>query len=323
MPRRRLYPSRALFALTLSLALGPRLFAQSEITLGHYHELLPYFNAGATAMESNFRLVAVHTRQWEGISDAPKSFVVSGEMPLKVLGGRHGAGVLMSNETFGLWVDTELSARYALGFGLAGGHLRLGLGLHLLNTRLEGSRISIPQGIEGAGQTDSALPTSDISGRGLDASIGAFYSNRKLWAGISVGQLLASDIVVGDRFRRMRTRGYTFVGGYNYQRGKSLFSWHPSLLAQIDEVGMYRLDGRLGVWYRERFYLSGIYRHNASVGVGLGIRLGKAYLGYQYELPTNALRAASWGNHEVLLSYSLPINLEGKRLTKYKSIRLL
>lgn len=314
---------RGLGLLILILGLGEGLRAQSYLTLGQYTELLPYYNASAIAATDALHLRAVHNRQWEGVDGASKSFLLMADMPLRFLRQTHGIGVQMSNDAFGLFVDTELSARYAFRMKLGTGRLHIGLGVHFVTSRFEGSKIYIPEGIDGMSSTDVSLPTTDVSGQGIDASVGLFYQHPRWWVGLSTGQLLAPTILLDNKYQRERTRAYTLVAGYNYQTAHSLFLWTPSLMAQIDDLQMYRLEGRMGVWYREKFHLAAMYRHASAVGVALGIKLGQAYLGYQYELPTTELRAASWGSHEIMVSYSMPIHLEGKRATKYKSIRLL
>lgn len=313
----------SLCLLALSVEGGQRLLAQSYLTIGQYTELRSYYNPAAIGTSNELRLSAAHTRQWEGLDGASRSFLLMGDMPMKLLGLTHGAGIQMSNDSFGLFTDTELAARYAVRLPLGKGQLHIGLGAHLITSRFAGSKVYIPEGASGMSSTDTSLPTTDVSGQGIDASFGAYYQSPRWWMGLSVGQLLAPRILIENKYHRERVRAYTLMAGYNYRSSGSLFLWVPALLAQIDEYSMYRLEGRMGVWYRDRFHLAAMYRHGSAVGVALGLRLGKMYLGYQYELPTSEIKAASWGSHEVMVSYTMPIQLDGKRPTKYKSVRLL
>lgn len=297
--------------------------AQGYLSVGQYPELLPYYNPAALALDHELKLRAAHQRLYEGIEGAAKSFVVLGDMPLKVLGSVHGVGVQLSNETFGLFTDTELAVRYALGLKVGKGTLRMGAGVHMLTSSFDGTKVYIPIGIDGTSVADPSIPTSQISGRGFDLALGAYYSTPSYWLGLSVGHIIAPTILMGERYQRMHTRVYTLVGGYNYQAPQSLYRWTPSFLAHVDERGLYRMEGRIGLWYRNRLHVSPFYRLNSGVGVGVGLRLSKLYLGYQYEYPTNKLRSTSWGSHELMISYSMPIDLMGDRQTKYKSIRVL
>lgn len=304
-------------------ALGQSLLAQTNLVLGQYTELLPYYNPASIAQVGEMQLRAVHNRQFEGVEGASKSFLLQANLPLRLMGTAHGLGVQMHNDSFGLFADTELTGQFAARISLGKGKLHIGAGLSLISSRFSGSKIYIPDGVDGMSRQDDALPKTDVSGRGMDASIGLYYYHPKYWVGLSTSQLLAPTILLGERYKRERTRTYTLAAGYNYCAIESLLTWTPSLLAQVDERGTYRLEGRIDAWYRERFHVAALYRYASAVGINLGIKLGKAYLGYQYELPLSELRAASWGNHEVMLAYSIPINMDDSKPTKYKSIRLL
>lgn len=309
--------------LLAMISLGQGLFAQTTLPLGQYTELLPHFNPASLALGSELYLRAVHNRQLEGLEGASKSFLVMGDMPISWLGVRQGLGVQMSNQQIGLFKDTELTARYALRLKLGKSYLQVGLGGSIISSTFEGSKVFIPGGVEGLSPTDSALPAGDVSGRGIDAQLGVYYQAERYYAGLSVNQLLAPDIVLDNLYRRERIRSYTLVAGYNYRTLSGRWQLQPSVLAQIDERQFYRVDLRLDTWYADRFRVALLYRPSLAVGLGLGMRFGKGYIGYQYELPTTELRRASWGNHELVATYSMPIDLSGGKKPTYKSIRLL
>lgn len=306
-----------------SLSLGQGLSAQIGLPIGQYLDLLPHLNPAAIGLGDELSLRAIHNRQLEGLEGASKSFLVMGDMPLAMLGGRHSAGVQMSNEVIGLFKDTELTGRYAIRTRLGKGYLQVGVGGSIISSTFEGSKIFIPEGIEGMAPADAALPVGNVSGRGFDAHLGAYYSRANFWIGISVSQLLGLEIMLDNRYYRDRPRGYSLVAGYRSDRLTSRWRWSTALLAQIDERAFYRLDLRLDAWWDRRFKVGAFYRHRSAVGLTLGLQLGRAYVGYQYELPSTALRAASWGNHELLVGYSMPIDLSGKKTATYKSARLL
>lgn len=309
----------------LVLLLGiQRLCAQSEITIGQYTEQLPYYNVAALGLKNEVVLSALHNRQLEGIEASAKSFIVMGDMPIKLLNRRHGLGVQLDNKSFGIFRDAGLSARYAFRWHLAkAGILQIGAGLRLQSSSIDGSRIFIPGGIEGSSPTDEALPTGEVAGRGLDVQLGVFYRYDNLDVGVGINNLLNSRIILNNKYVRELSRSYTFYTCYRIGKEQTTLIWEPSLLFTIDTNALYRLDLKVGAWYHQRFYAAALYRPLQALGVNLGIKLGKMFLGYQFESPTNELRHGTWGNHELLISYTIVIDIGEKRNKRYKSIRLL
>lgn len=307
----------------LLIASGGRIWAQGNLSIGQYPDQQAYYNPAAIAQTHDLKLTVAHQRTYEGIDGAPKSFLLLGDMPLKMMYGAHGLGVQLSNESVGLFTDTELAVRYALGFKVRGGILRIGVGVHMLTSRFDGTKVYIPTGIDGVSAADPSIPTTEVSGRGFDLAFGGYYTTSTYWLGVSVGHIFAPTILMGERYQRIYTRSYILMGGYNYRASNSLYKWMPSFLAHINEQGLYRVEGRMGMWYRDRFHVAPFYRLFSGVGVGVGVRLGKLYLGYQYEYPTSKLRSTSWGSHELMMSYSMPIDMARDRQIKYKSIRVL
>lgn len=300
------------------------LYAQMGIPVGQYTEFLPYYNAASIGRKDELHIRALHNRQLEGVEGSAKSFLLMGDMPISFLGHRHSVGVQMDNVSFGAFKDTGLAVRYALGMNLGkAGLLRVGLGLRLQSSVIDGSHIYIPNGIEGSSQADEAIPLGEVSGRGLDAQFGLFYRFRGLDIGLGVSNLFDSNIIIEQKYKREQSRLYSLFALYRLGRSDKALNWEPSILFATTGMGLYRLDLKLGLWYHGRFYISGVYRPLQAFGANLGIKLGKAYIGYQFESPTGVIRSGSWGNHELFISYAIPVDLGEKRNLKYKSVRLL
>lgn len=314
-----------LYSLCILLAsLGiQRLYAQTEV-VGQYPMLQGYHNASAIGLSDELSMTALHTRQLEGIESSSKSFIVVADMPLRLLERRHAVGVQLVGTSFGLFKDTSLGVRYAFRIGLGRlGMLQLGGGARLTTSVFDGAKVFIPAGIEGASSADDAIPQTEVSGRGIDAQFGIYYQYKNISLGIGVNNILGATILLGNKYKREQERSYNLVARYAWTIKGTAFELDPSLFFEMTEGQLYRLDLRLGAWYRERFYLAGIYRPGRAFGVNLGMRLGKVYAGYQFEQSTTELGRGSWGNHELLISYSMPVQMGDKKANKYKSVRLL
>lgn len=308
----------------LLLSLGVQgLYAQMGM-IGQYPMLLGHYNAASIGLGDELSLTALHTRQLEGVEGSSKAFVVMADMPLMFLGHRHGVGVELTSTTFGLFKDTSFAARYAFGIGFGQlGRLQVGASMRLLTSVFDGTKIFVPSGIEGVSSVDDAIPAAEVSGRGIDAQIGAYYRYRNIDLGIGVNNLLGATILLGNKYKREHVRSYNLFARYAIGIDRIALRFEPSVIFEATEALLYRLDLRLGVWYKKLVYMAGMYRPGQAWGANLGVRLGKVYLGYQFERPTSELGRGSLGNHELLLCYSMPIDLEGKKNKKHKSIQLL
>lgn len=67
------------------------------------------------------------------------------------------------------------------------------------------------------------------------------------------------------------------------------------------------------------------YRYGDAVAIMAGMEITNGLsIGYSYDIPASAMITASWGSHEVFLSYEMEIGTGGdSRRNSYKSIRIL
>ena len=107
--------------------------AQYDVSFSHYWDLEPYYNAGAAGIYEKLNLRAATRQQWVGMPGAPKSFLALADMPLRFLKADHGVGLMLANDSYGLFKTTSLGLQYAYKVRLWGGQLSLGLQLGLVS----------------------------------------------------------------------------------------------------------------------------------------------------------------------------------------------
>ncbi len=311
--------------LLLSLfGLGQKVFAQNDLTLGQYPILNSYYNPSSIAQGTDLNFTLMHNRQLEGVKNSSKSFLLMANMPFRLFGGMYYGGFRLQTHSFGLFKDNTLTGLLATNIHLTKQlKLRFGLGLSLISSIFEGDKVFIPSGGEGMSKTDEAIPTTEVSGRGFDAQLGLGLQYRNIDFGFGVRNLLAIPIVLGTTYQRQTTRNYNFYLGYNFSIKNTLIDCKPSVFASLDENLLYRVDSRMDFSYNNRFHFGAMYRLNNAWGLSLGLSFGKAMLLYQFEYPTTELGRGTYGTHEAVLTYSVPINLGGNKKGVYKSIRLL
>ncbi len=310
--------------LLSSAGITQKVFAQIDLTLGQYPILGSYYNPSAIAEGKELNLALVHNRQFEGISDASKSFLLMADTPFELFGGIHYGGFRLQTHSFGLFKDNELTGLFATKFSL-GKRLRIkvGLGFSLISSIFEGDKVVIPSAGEGMSKTDEAIPTSEVAGKGFDAQFGLGLEYKDLDFGLGIRNLFAAPITLGTNYQRQSSRSYNLYLGYNFLVKNTLLTCKPSVFASLNENLWYRLDTRLDFSYNKRFHFGAMYRLNNVWGLSLGMSFGKARLLYQFEYPTSELGRGTFGTHEIVLTYSLPISLGKNKKGVYKSIRLL
>ena len=111
----------------LTLILPERTKAQSDAQFTQYFEVPSYYNAAATGMTDFIRIRGGSRLQWVGIDNAPQTFLITADMPLKLFNKRFGIGLMMQQESLGLYKNMMLGAQIGYKFKLFKGEFSAGL----------------------------------------------------------------------------------------------------------------------------------------------------------------------------------------------------
>ena len=65
------------------------------------------------------------------------------------------------------------------------------------------------------------------------------------------------------------------------------------------------------------------YRHKDAVSAFIGVNLKDAYLGYCYDYPISAISKATFGSHEVFVTYNVKLQNNDKNKNRQKGVRLM
>jgi type IX secretion system PorP/SprF family membrane protein len=286
------------------------------------------FNPGAIADNGDMaRLSAIHKLQWVGISGAPVNTYVNFSTPFSIKKNLFGAGLSIENQTMGLFSKQNIEVTGAYKLKLLDGILSLGLNAGLVNVSFAGDSVSIPSGDYGndyhvpAG-SDPLIPTSKISGLAFNMSLGAYFYNNKFNIGLSVLNVTAPTIRWSDTQETYVGRMLYLTGGYNLSLANPYFTLKPSVLIKTNFVN-YQTDMNLILDYHDKWWGGLGYRFDDAVMFMGGIRLINGLtVGYTFDLPTTSILGASFGSHEIFVTYDFMISFE-KRNRKYKSVRIL
>lgn len=305
--------------------------AQVDAQFTQYYAIPTYYNPAATGTTDYLRLRGGTRLQWMGIKNAPKTFVITADMPFKFIGKRFGVGLNIQQESLGLYKNLNLAAQLSYKIKLFGGQLSAGLQIGIVNETFKGSEVYIPDNDDYHQSTDDGIPTSDLNGTALDLGIGAYYTHKYFWASLSCQHANSPKITFNaesgegtneKNYEFKAGRILYFMAGSNIPIKNTLFEVIPTVLVKSDlTFTTGEITGRLR--YRKFLSIGAGYRYKDAISVVLAAEIKNFYLGYSYDYPTSAISKASSGSHEIFAGYSLKLDLSEKNKNKHKSIRIM
>lgn len=309
---------RILLTVVVSLAGAVGALAQYDMSLSHYFAQEPVFNAGAVGKESKLNVTGSYALDFAGFDNNPRTMIVAADMPLYLLKHYHGIGLQLTNDKLGLFEHQRFAVQYAYKFKMFGGMLSIGVQGGLLSEKFNGSKVDTEEG------NDPAIPTSDVTGSGLDVSAGLYYTHGQWYVGASVTHATAPTVTLGDTYQLEIDPTYYLTGGYNIKLRNPFITIKPTALLRYNGVS-YRADVTTRVVYShdKRMLYGGVsYSPGNSVTALIGGSFHGVVLGYSYETYTSS-GIAGTGSHGLFVGYQHDINLVKRGRNKHKSVRIL
>ena len=315
----------------LSIIANFSLSAQVDAQLTQYFEVPNYYNPSAIGTTDFIKIRGDMRMQWVGIENAPQSIALAADMPLKFLNQKFGVGLVMQNETMGLYSNMVLGAQLGYKFKLLKGEFSAGVQVGLLNQQFKGTEVFIPDNDDYHESADDAIPTTDIGGNAFDLGVGVFYSHKLFWAGVSCTHLTSPTITLNaesgeggneKNYEFKADRTLYFMAGSNIPLKNTLFEIIPSVLVKSDFSFITgEITGRVRY---NKFLSAGIgYRYDDAIMAMIGAEYKNFYLGYSYDYHMSEIAKASSGSHEIMLGYKLKLDFSEKNKNKHKSIRIM
>jgi len=303
------------------------LLAQFDGQVSQYMLNPSGFNPSAIGMSGMLDITGQHRLQWIGMPNGGSTTWFTVNTPLKLGGNKHSAGIRFSNDRVGLFTTQGVHFQYAYRMKLGKGELRLGVQPGFLSVGFRGDSVRMPNNPSSEyheGGSDPAIPTSALQGVGMDLSAGLWYTRGDWYAGLSASHLTSPVISWNEEQDFTPAGTLYFTGGFEKTLRDPRYVIKPSVLVQTDLAAWLAEFSVVGFYDRQ--YWGGIsYRFGNAVVLMAGITIANGLaLGYSFDIPASPIIRATWGSHEVLLSYQLNINAGGGGKRKmYKSIRIL
>ncbi|MDR1335867.1 MAG: type IX secretion system membrane protein PorP/SprF [Tannerella sp.] len=305
-------------------------WSQSDAQFNQYFSVPGYYNPAYAGTAGGLNVSGMYSLQWLGMENAPKTMLLTADMPWKYGKSSHGLGVVVYNETLGLDKNMYTSLQYAFKKKIGKGVFSIGLQAGLINMAFDGAGIYIPDDEDETHQppeSDEAMTTAQADAMGLDLSAGLFFSTEKYYIGLASTHLLEPKLELDENMDRKINRGYNLTAGYNIQLKNPLMELQPSVFVQSN-LQMVSADVTLRAVYNKRFSggIGGRLSDNGKMSAAIlyfGMTIKGFRVGYAYEFPVSALIRTSAGSHELTATYRLNIEKPKGNRNRHKSVRIL
>lgn len=300
--------------------------AQQQPIFTNYTNSYAYINSGFLGMSEGINVMGLYRLQWAGFVDndgteiAPTTYLITGDMPLRVLHG--GLGFSVMQDHIGFEDDTHVGIGYSFHADLGGSTLGIGLTGTLCNRTVDFSQLHPNH------ESDPLLQgLSKESEMLFDFNLGLFWQiPESFYIGVSAVNVLQSMTkALNDQTETsasfVNDRTFYVVAGYPFQ-----FEDLPSLtfipsVAGMTNLSTWQINASFKVLFRDLFSLGVNYRPQESVGLTVGLKIKDFSIGYAYDINTMGLGVVP-GSHEISLGYCFKLDLD-RTPRDYRSVRYL
>jgi len=257
-------------------------------------------NPAVAGKNSYYEALSSNRYQWAGITDAPRTYILSLDGPLKSknvgLGGYVFTDITGPTRRTGFYgsyaYHIKLNEKLRLSMGLSGG---------LLQFAVDGSQITLHDAA-----TDPAFSKALQSTLIPDFGFGTYlYStDHKFYLGISAPQLLQNKLkffdVATSSLSKLTTHGY-ITGGYRFDINDD-YTIEPATIIQLSDASPIQVDIGARTIYKKMVWLGVSYRTQDAVSAMLGYCYQNyLMISYSYDFVTSDIGKYSTGTHEIVL----------------------
>jgi type IX secretion system PorP/SprF family membrane protein len=219
-----------------------------------------------------------------------------------------GLGGYIFDDRNGLVGRSGLQLTYSYHIPLQSGQLSFGLSgtIWQFRIRKEDARLLDP---------DDELFNSIDNGMFIpDANVGVYYSDEKMYAGLSVDQLFQSSIKFGGQgFDQYKTyRHFYLMGGYGFEVNSDVLIV-PSVLLKATQQGAFQMDLTTKAFLYQDYWAGLTYRTGSALIVMGGLRVDKFFFGYSMDFSFASMRTQSYGTHELVIVVKLGDNARRRK----------
>lgn len=256
------------------------------------------FNPAVAGARPAFEMNLGSRYQWEGLSDAPRTYIASAQGPLQ--NKKVGLGGFVYADVTGPTKRTGFQFAYAYHFKI-NDNVKLSLAASggLMQFAVDGGKLNLKN------PDDIALSNSYQSAIAPDASAGFYLYSDDFFVSGSVPQILGSSLRFFDDYAKTLSnlsRHYFLSAGYNFGLGNSI-KLQPSFLVKYIQPTV-QIDATLRLMYEDLIWVGANFRPDDAIGFLMGYTfLENFHVAYAYDYPIGDLQTYSTGSHEFILGF--------------------
>lgn len=262
--------------------------------------------------------------QWIGLANSPRTYAFSAQTRIlknsfiargasirkkrkaASRSGKVGLGGYIFTDHSGIVSRTGFKLTYAYHITFQRGQLSFGLSGSMYQFRVNKEAIRVYN------VNDDLINNYNNRMFIPDADVGVYYSDPKMFAGLSASQLFSASLKFGqgsyENFRLLRH--YYLIGGYNFDINDYLIL-EPSVLLKTSEMWTFQLDLTGKLYIYEDYWAGLSYRTGAQAGAIIvmgGLRVENFYFGYSFDYTLSSIMRHSFGSHEFMIALKLGDN---------------
>jgi type IX secretion system PorP/SprF family membrane protein len=296
-------------------------FGQQNPQFSQYIFNQIYFNPAVTSLETSPKIQFLHRSQYLGyVSNFDKGGTLSTEslsFQLPLLKLNSGVGVVIVNDQAGLQKNQQLKFTYSKNFKLRAGVLSTGVYAGMYNKSFDNS--FRPR--EG---NDPLLPGDGFSQIKPDLGIGAYFTAKSYFAGLSINNITSPKFDYGlINGKSVINRNLNVIAGLNLPINKNI-ELKPSIILRSD-LQSYTLEGGILANIGTKYWLGASYRRQDAAIIMAGVNLLKENalrLGVAYDIVTGLSNVKSASSAEIMASYVIGASSKAQKIiTKLPIIR--
>jgi type IX secretion system PorP/SprF family membrane protein len=255
-----------------------------------------------------------HRYQWQGVNDAPRTYTLSVNGPLK--NKRAGLGAFLFTDHVGPTRRTGAQFSYTYKLKLSSKiNLALALSGGILEWKLDAQKISLYD------PNDQVIVDGVMRTIVPDAKFGLHLYHRNWFVGFAAPNLLRSKLSFNNALNTGLSKlenHFLVTGGYTFRVSKD-FDIEPSTIVKYISPAPIQADIMARVIWKEKIWLGAAYRTMDATSLLFGVTYKKNLsFGYSYDFTTTNIKNYSSGTHELMIAIRFANVLEDQAYNKVK-----
>jgi len=296
--------------LIIAICFGGMLKAQQLPQLTQYMINNYAVNPAVAGMYDYYQVKTTIRNQWVGITDAPRTTMLS------IYGRRSeyvGLGGVVFNDQTGPTSRIGGSASYTYSFTMT---RAIKISFALLGGFTQFKLTKAGMNLED--KNDPYMQGGDVVRSAPDATFGFNIYGKKWYFGAAIPQLLSMNLdLIDDDFTRIYNtnsnasddvesngklaRHFYMLGAYKHDFNP-FWSIEPSLLLKTVGAAPMQADFGIKTTYDDKLWFGMGYRNNGEIAALLGYSIQERYtIGYSYDILSSNMSGYAGGSHEFMI----------------------